>query len=1273
MVGTGFRSSRAHLGGDRSKYSSRASLFVTAAVAGLATVGLAPSVALAACNPTSLGVITCDPGTYGGIYFPSSAGLTLILPAGSTITSGGFGSTGSGNILVIADPTDSITSSSPNTVSLLGITSIGNVTLSGGTLIGKNASPTIDASTGNGTISITAVSASASGSAGGSIAVYATGSGPGGISANVTNVSAAGPSPAVFITGNGGVDSFTGNLVQATGTAGGSLAIDLMNSNGDVVINSGTATSLEPNATIFGHAVGGNVTITSGSVNSQGIGIAAQSVGGNVSIGSTNVVAAGNSTSLAVGIVGMASGDVSINSGSVSTSGPLVFSPDGNHGASSPIAAASLNGNVTIISASSTSTGELAGGIYAQANNGSATINSGAVSTSGPAASGVFAWTGGDLTVVSQTIATTGGAHAELATYNGVGGPAPSKLIPGGTYGANGIFALSDSGNISISSGSISVTGNLANAIVANAGGADRVTINGNVSSAQSTAIDLASGQTSSVTVQSGASVDGVVGIDATGVAAGLASANTGGVTGGLNVVDAGTITGTGGTAIRFNPGVNTLTLQTGAIINGAVVGAGPSNTVVLLGSLATPTASQTLGAYQNFQTLDVKTGYWTLPQSASYPTATVESGAALEIDNGLSGNLTDLGEVVFNTPGNYSFAGTFDGTGQLVKDGSGVLTFAGAYNFSGSTLINAGSIDIAHLVGNATLNVTGGTVNISSDATIANLSGTGGTVSVSPGDTVTVASGNFTGNISGGGSLAKTGNGTLVLGGNDSLGGNVTVAGGTLQVDGNLSASPIVVDAGATLGGSGLVNGNVTIGGTISPGDPVTTTVIGSVTFAPGSSYFAQVTAAGDHDLIAVTGPVIIKPGAAVEVDPLGLATDYKRLNQYTIITATGGVTGTFSTVTSDAPLLTPHLTYDANDVLLSLTRNDITFASLAATPNQAAVASAAEAGGFGTPLYQALVVQTTLGVRTGYDSLSGEIFASVPTLVLAQSDQARRSLIGRMDQPADKHGLWAEAVGDWGRFDGSAGVGGAQDNRGGLTIGVDGDMGGWRLGVAGLYGHDNISVASRMSRATDDAAGVAVYAGRNDGPIALRLGGSFAWHRLDTNRGEIFPGFSDHTHANFNATTGQVFGEVAYNWTMAAAAFGPFAGVSYEEIGTRSLAETGGASALSVEGRTRGVVSTRLGLRGTDELAPGVALHGSFAWRHASGDTAGAARLTFEGTGQSFAVAGLPIAPDSAELTAGLSAKLGGRGSLDLSYQGEVAQRWQEHSVKLQANWTF
>ncbi|HEX4198182.1 MAG TPA: autotransporter domain-containing protein [Caulobacteraceae bacterium] len=646
--------------------------------------------------------------------------------------------------------------------------------------------------------------------------------------------------------------------------------------------------------------------------------------------------------------------------------------------------------------------------------------------------------------------------------------------------------------------------------------------------------------------------------------------------------------------------------------------------------------------------------------------------------DTGLTGNVTgaviDNGTVVFNRLDDYDFTGAFSGNGALVKNGPGVLTFEGPYSFTGATTVNGGTIDIADLVGDTNLELDSGTLNLTGSMSfIANLTGTGGTVNVAAGDTLNIGSGDFGGDMVGGGALEKTGNATLVLSGNVTLSGPTEVAGGDLQVDGNLS-SPVTVDDGASLGGAGSITGSVTVasGGTFSPGDPVTTNVIGAVIFKTGSAYLAQVTTVA-ADLINVSGAVTIQPGAAVEVMPLGNVSSYGRLNSYTIIRATAGVSGTFSSVTSDMPLLTPHLTYTDDTVDLSLTRNDISFASLAATRNQAAAAAAIEAGGFGTPLYMALIVQDATGSRTGYDALSGEAFASIPTVMLAQSDQTRRTLMERMDQPGDKDGVWAEATGGWGSFAGGGGVAGSHDSVGGFTLGVDGGFHGWRLGVAGDYLQDTINIGQRSSSADDQAEGVSLYAGSVAGPFAVKLGASYAWHRVDTRRSELLSGFSDRTRAGFDAGTGQVFGEIGYRIDLHDASLEPFAGLSCDEISTQRAAETGGPAALAVNGETRQVLSSRLGLRAAVDLGRTVSLHGSLAWRHASDDVDGAARVAFEGTGQDFTVIGQPIARDATEVTAGLAGRLGAHGRIDVAYSGQIAAHWQDNSVRLLAAWEF
>jgi autotransporter-associated beta strand protein len=978
MVAGSFASDRAV-----TRQKARVALLASGSAAALLGAAWAGAANAQCTGPDVNNVVTCAPGTYSGISFSASnPGLTINVAAGASTTTYGVGATGNGTIVINGDPSDSFTSTLNGVPGLYGITNVGNENLTAGDVVGGSGVPAVDADTNSGDVFVDVASATSANSFGILVGSLSSGQPPQPDNVSVTVGNSSGLPAAVFV-----------------------LA------SGNVVVNSGNAIANDPfPASPFGTFVG--------------FGITAESSGGSVQITSGNATA--TSVNPTAAVIGVASGDVTITSGCATVNDGVYVGnispplPNGDtFNASVAVAGLSGQGNVTITSAQAYALGGSgANAIDAVADSGWISITSGVASTTGPGSYGIFALAAGSVAITSGDVTTSGGTFFETG---GVTSNSFARFFaPAGNYVSDGIFAQSTGGSIQITAGNISTSGASADGIVANAAGTDTITVTGNISSVQGRGIALASGGSSTVTVQSGASVSGVIGIDGSGANTGLGLGNnTAGVQAGLNVIDDGTITGTGGTAIQFNSGVNTLTLGTGWAINGALVG-GTTNNLVLAGSVATQTASQDAPSFANFASLEVTSGYWTLPSAASYATTTVDSGGALEIDTSLAGNLTDNGEVVFNTPGDLDFTGAFGGNGELVKDGAGVLTFDGTYSFSGETVINDGSIDIADLAANATLDVTGGTLNVGGNATIADITGTGGTVTitgnatvgalsgsstvtVSSGDTVSVGSGDFSGNMSGSGSLEKTGNGTLTLTGNDSLGGNVTVGSGTVNVTGNLSAPQLAVDSGASLGGNGNITGCVTVeaGGTFSPGDPVTTSIFGNLLFAKGSTYLAEVTAAGAHDLIEVKGNVTIDKGSIFEVEPLGSVSGYHLLSAYPVITATGTISGTFSKVLSTMPLLIPALVYTRHDVDLVLVRSPKSFASQAVTPDQAAAAAAIEAGGANSALYQSIVGQSAAGLQAGYSALSGEGYADAPSEMLEQSDETRRTLVERMDDP--------------------------------------------------------------------------------------------------------------------------------------------------------------------------------------------------------------------------------------------------------------------------------
>lgn len=250
-------------------------------------------------------------------------------------------------------------------------------------------------------------------------------------------------------------------------------------------------------------------------------------------------------------------------------------------------------------------------------------------------------------------------------------------------------------------------------------------------------------------------------------------------------------------------------------------------------------------------------------------------------------------------------------GTAELLKTDAGTLVLTGANSYSGGTLINGGTIRIGSdaNLGDASggLSLGGGTLHTTADiisARTVTLIGDG-VFRSDVGTTLTL-----TGPIGGAGGLTKAGAGTLTLGGSGSFAGATTVEAGTLFVNGDYSAAmgATSVAAGATLGGTGTIGGNVDFasGATLAPGagGTGTLTVGGNLSLAAGTQLDFELGQAGVaggalNDLVNVGGNLILDGVLNVGI-PTGGAFDvgtYRLFNYGGTLTNNGVTIGTMPT----------------------------------------------------------------------------------------------------------------------------------------------------------------------------------------------------------------------------------------------------------------------------------------------------------------------------------------------------------------------------------------
>ncbi|QVL58081.1 MAG: autotransporter domain-containing protein [Simkaniaceae bacterium] len=546
-----------------------------------------------------------------------------------------------------------------------------------------------------------------------------------------------------------------------------------------------------------------------------------------------------------------------------------------------------------------------------------------------------------------------------------------------------------------------------------------------------------------------------------------------------------------------------------------------------------------------------------------------------------MNGSLTLAAQNTFNIndgPALYDMVvnSNIIGAGGVTKTGAGTLVLLGGNSYTGQTVVNQGVLQ-----GNS----------LSFPPLVTTITAPGTLVFDQTFD------GTFLGTLGGTGDMIKQGGATLRFSTPQVVGGTTTVAEGELLVNSTFGgAGALNVDSGATLGGIGTINKNVTVSGTLVPGDNGigTITLNGTQTLASGSMLDVELTPT-ENDFVNITGTLNIQPDSSFDFFPQP-ATYVEPLN-YTIIQTTGGRTGTFDHVADPFPLFFGNLSYDANNVYLSISLLPVSsLQGLSGNAQKVAHCLDGLNPRPGSDLYDVInslrFVTTVESIEKSLLEMQPSLFTSLSVVKQESTLYMRNALFSRLESRTrscmeEKEGY---------RYWGSPLIGVAQENNHGkeagynaLTPGIAVGVDGWlfpSFQIGGSLGYTNSDITWKKKRGDGRIHGVygAVYSRLGSQVGFLESAVILGYDHYSTQREIHISGLIPlHRHAKESHYGLEASGHVkgAFQFPVNKTLLGPYTSLDYQYQYEDSFDEHGAKSLnLDVSSKHANFLQSEIGM---------------------------------------------------------------------------------------------